>query len=144
MRISMTNTKPFSNEQYDKDDPAKLKIISYLQVLGGTAWVNPDPYGIDILASFRGRQFAFEVEVKHNWSGGKFPYESVHISARKLKFVTLEPWAWFVLLNHELEYAILIDGKYVRNSPIITKHTKYSSDESFVEINRSDVEFRTL
>ena len=93
-------SKVFSQEHYEQDDWAKFQIIEWLELKGYKAWVNPDKFGIDILASRWGRQFAFEVEVKHNWKGRFFPYEQIHFSARKRKFVELNVETWFVMLNH--------------------------------------------
>ena len=117
-------SKVFSQEHYEQDDWAKHQIIEWLERKGYEAWVNPDKFGIDVLATRWGRQFAFEVEVKHNWRGKYFPYEQIHFSARKRKFVALDVETWFVMLNHERTMALLINGEHLLSAPIVNKDTK--------------------
>ena len=136
--------KPFSQQHYDDDDWAKYQIIEWLESKGYEAWVNPDKFGIDILATRWGRQFAFEVEVKHNWRGRYFPYEQIHFSARKRKFVALDVETWFVMLNHERTHALLIDGEHILTAPIENKNTKYSQNEAFVAVDIQWAIFRDL
>lgn len=136
--------KPFSQQHYDEDDWAKYQIIEWLESKGYEAWVNPDKFGIDILATRWGRQFAFEVEVKHNWRGKYFPYEQIHFSARKRKFVVLDVETWFVMLNHERTHALLIDGEHILAAPIANKDTKYSQNEAFVSVDIQWAIFRDL
>ena len=137
-------SKVFSQEHYEQDDWAKYQIIEWLESKGYEAWVNPDKFGIDILATRWGRQFAFEVEVKHNWRGKYFPYEQIHFSARKRKFVALDVETWFVMLNHERTHALLIDGEHILSAPIANKDTKYSQNEAFVEVDIQWAIFRDL
>ena len=136
--------KVFSQDHYEQDDWAKHQIIEWLERKGYEAWVNPDKFGIDVLATRWGRQFAFEVEVKHNWRGRYFPYEQIHFSARKRKFVALDVETWFVMLNHERTHALLIDGEHILAAPIVNKDTKYSQNEAFVEVDIQWAIFRDL
>lgn len=136
--------KVFSQEHYDQDDWAKYQIIEWLEGKGYKAWVNPDQFGIDILATRWGRQFAFEVEVKHNWRGRYFPYEQIHFSARKKKFVALDVETWFVMLNHDRTMALLVDGEHILAAPIANKNTKYSQNEAFVSVDIQWAIFRDL
>ncbi len=136
--------KVFSQEHYDQDDWAKYQIIEWLEGKGYKAWVNPDQFGIDILATRWGRQFAFEVEVKHNWRGRYFPYEQIHFSARKKKFVALDVETWFVMLNHDRTMALLVDGEHISAAPIANKNTKYSQNEAFVSVDIQWAIFRDL
>jgi len=136
--------KVFSQEHYDQDDWAKYQIIEWLEGKGYKAWVNPDQFGIDILATRWGRQFAFEVEVKHNWRGRYFPYEQIHFSARKKKFVALDVETWFVMLNHDRTMALLVDGEHILAAPLANKNTKYSQNEAFVSVDIQWAIFRDL
>lgn len=137
-------SKVFSQEHYDQDDWAKYQIIEWLEGKGYKAWVNPDQFGIDILATRWGRQFAFEVEVKHNWRGRYFPFEQIHFSARKKKFVALDVETWFVMLNHDRTMALLVDGEHILAAPISNKDTKYSQNEAFVSVDIQWAIFRDL
>lgn len=122
--------KPFSQELYDQDDNAKFKVLSYLQGRDINAIVNPDQYGVDLIETDGPR--TWEVEVKHNWAGGRFPFQTVHISARKLKFAI--PHSWFSICNHSLESVIFIKGEVAAASPIVSKSTIYTQDEQFIAV----------
>lgn len=137
-----TTHKPFSTDQYDQDDNAKEQIIKYLESKSFTAWVNPDKYGIDVLATKMGLDCKFEVEVKHNWETNNFPFDTVHFSARKLKFVS--NYTWFVMLNSPRTQALFVAGEKILAAPIITKDTKFTTAEQFVSVRKSDCEFRSL
>lgn len=137
--------KVFSQEHYNQDDVAKFQIIAWLEKQGYKAWVNPDQYGIDLLAERWGRKFQFEVEVKHNWKGVIFPFDNVHFSGRKRKFCSLDAETWFVMLNHERTHALFIDGEhFINSSRIVMKDTKYSQNEAFVEVDIHWAIFRDL
>ncbi len=125
--------KPFSLELYADNDNAKELIIKWLEAKGCTAWVNPDQYGIDLLfKNSTGDYYSCEVEVKHNWKGAKFPFKTMHIPARKLKFATDN--AIFVVLNSERTHLIMLHGEDLRKAPIVRKDTIYTEGEYFVEI----------
>lgn len=125
-------TKPFSKELYDADDNAKEQVIKLLATKGVKVVVNPDQYGIDLVGTYQGQPRSYEIEVKHNWKGKDFPFDKVHISARKLKFAW--PMSRFIMLNDDRTEAILIQGQDVAECPIITKSTIYTKDEQFIEI----------
>ena len=125
--------KPFSIDLYDKNDDAKELVIKLLTSKGFKAWVNPDTYGIDIICQYADNPYTYhEVEVKHNWKGESFPFKTVHIPTRKLKFANAR--SYFVMLNHERSHMLVIPGIQLLNSPVITKSTIYTNDEEFVEV----------
>ena len=125
--------KPFSIDLYDKNDDAKELVIKILEDKKYIAWVNKDPYGIDIVCQDeQGKCTYHEVEVKHNWKGDVFPFKTVHIPARKLKFANA--LSYFVILNHERSHLLVIPGIQLLESPVITKSTIYTEDEEFVEV----------
>jgi hypothetical protein len=131
--------KPFSKELYDKNDDAKHLVIKWLRANGISAWVNPDDYGIDLLSD---ENKSYEVEVKHNWRGSKFPFGNVHFPLRKMKFANAN--STFVMLNHERTHAFLVSGESFLNSPVITKSTIYTKNEKFVEVDVSNCEMVEL
>ena len=125
--------KPFSIDLYDKNDDAKELVVKILENKGYMAWVNDDPYGIDVVCQDdQGKCTYHEVEVKHNWKGDVFPFKTVHIPARKLKFAHAE--SYFVMFNHERSHMLVIPGIQLLNSPVITKSTIYTENEEFVEV----------
>lgn len=135
--------KEFSQSLYDENDDAKHQIIEWLEQKGFMAWVNDDQYGIDVQGLKMGKQYVFEVEVKHNWDHHGFPFDSVHFPLRKRKFAG-EKGAWFVMLNAHRTQALFVSGEVFLDCKVITKNTKYSFAEEFVEIPLSRCIFRDL
>jgi hypothetical protein len=127
-------SKVFSEDHYNADDNAKYKVIEWLVTKGFMAWVNPDQYGIDVQGVLKGECYEFEVEVKHNWTGSVFPFDTIHFSNRKRKFATADKLTWFVMLNDERTHALLISGATFLAAPIVTKNTIYTQAEQFVAI----------
>lgn len=126
--------KPFSIDLYNKNDDAKHIVIQILENKGYTAWVNEDPFGIDIVCQDNELRLTYhEVEVKHNWKGPIFPFDTIHFPARKLKFANES--SYFVMLNHERTHMLVIPGTQLLNAPIIKKGTIYSEDEQFIEVH---------
>lgn len=131
--------KQFDQTLYDTDDPAKMLVIKWLESRDFNAWVNPDQYGIDVLAKKRKLDYAFEVEVKHNWTGAEFPYDTVHFSARKEKFLDTKDGrqTYFVMLNNDLTHALMVPSSVLESSQIVRKDTKYTSNEEFISVPKS-------
>lgn len=128
-------SKPFSQELYDRDDAAKEFVIDYFTIRHGfVVYVNPDPYGIDLIVENERGRFELEVEVKHNWKGDKFPYKTIHFAARKLKFAENPERVNFIMLNDDWTYGMVIDGETFASSPVIVKDTIYTTRERFIEI----------
>lgn len=138
MKSVAVRGKKFDQDLYNRNDDAKHVVIKWLSTQGYDAHVNPDDYGIDLLAFNPETRYEcqFEVEVKHNWSGPSFPFDTIHIPARKLKFVS--PTAYFVMLNHERTHLLLFRSERLANAPIVTKTTTYTAREEFVEIPFDD------
>lgn len=137
-------TKPFDQNLYDADDSAKNDLIEWLKVRGFDAWVNPDQYGIDVLGIYDDRYYAFEVEVKHNWKDEIFPFDSVHYSARKRKFVLPDCATFFVTMNDQRTHMLMVNGKDFMAGKVIQKNTIYTTAEWFVEVPTSRCIFRAL
>ncbi len=125
--------KPFDADLYNADDPAKEYVIEWLESKGYQAEVNPDQYGIDLLTSRNGKKSGVEVEVKHNWEGYKFPYRTVHISGRKLKFFQ-DDNNYLLMLNSDWSAALSFAAEEIRNAITITKDTIYTKAEKFIEL----------
>ena len=131
--------KPFSQKLYDDNDDAKMLFITWLWNSEGIeAWVNPDQYGIDVQTAY----MEYEVEVKHNWRGPRFPYETVHIPVRKKKF--LKETMSFAMFNHQRSHVMLIPGTVVLQAPEVVKSTIYTADEKFFEILVKDCKIFVL
>ena len=132
-------TKPFSEVLYADDDNAKDLLVEFLAEHNfDNPHVNPDQYGIDVLAHRGGEPYAFEVEVKHNWRGDYFQYKTVHFAYRKMKFTerqsALLSNTFFVMFNHDRTFALRVDGVTFASSPVVSKNTIYTKGERFVEV----------
>jgi len=118
---------------YDKNDWVKYLFIDILNSrYECNPRVNPDDYGIDILTD----KYDYEVEVKHNWTGVNFPYDTIHYSSRKIKFVTKR--SYFVTFNSDHSRYFIIHSWSLNKARIVTKNTTYTKSESFIEINVSE------
>jgi hypothetical protein len=127
-------TKPFDAALYENDDDAKHLVLEWLNSRGHNILVNPDQYGIDLVGSFNGMPSAWEVEVKHNWKGDEFPFDTVHYSVRKRKFVQPDVLTWFITLNHDRTKAVVFSHKHFMEGRLVQKSTIYTQDEWFVEL----------
>lgn len=136
--------KPFDETLYTDNDDAKHQVIAWMKSHGFEAYVNPDQFGIDILADKDGQQYEVEVEVKHNWKGERFPFGEVHFPARKKKFAKKSEFVWFVMLNHERTHALIVDGFDFVNGTLVKKNTTEMDNDYFVEIPTFNCKFIKL
>jgi hypothetical protein len=136
--------KPFDPELYAKDDLAKFIVIDWLEGFGIRANVNPDDYGIDLIGYRDGERFEIEVEVKHAWSGATFPFDTLHYSARKLKFLESPATVKFITLNHEWSHCAIVDGEDLDSSQIVEKKTIYTELEKFIEVPIAKVKWGVI
>jgi hypothetical protein len=130
------SSKEFCSEQYRADDVAKNAVGKWLASRWGftNVRVNPDRYGIDLLAEHEGRSFGIEVEVKHNWKGRNFPFSSVHYSARKIKFLEAQEVVYFVTVNDDRTNLLLVSSEDLHTLKLVKKDTSYTASEWFIEI----------
>lgn len=137
--------KPFSTELYNRDDNAKDLFVDWLKSKAWSAWVNPDQYGIDVLAvDLDGNEHQFEVEVKHNWKGPRFQYDTLHYSDRKRKFLAKPENTAFVTFNHERTHALVAPGVVLSEAPTIVKNTIYTNNEKFIEVKAAQCDLITM
>ena len=145
----MGEHKVFDKTTYDQDDNAKDQLIAFLATYGfSDPRVNPDQYGIDVLAERDNERYAFEVEVKHNWKGEYFPFKTVHFSYRKIKFTKIPDISlrntFFVMLNDDRTCALRVDGVTFAGAKVTSKKTKHTELERFAEIPVEQVIFFRL
>jgi len=136
--------KPFDPTLYQANDSAKYAAIELLEAKGWTAEVNPDQYGIDILARKGEETLSLEVEVKHNWTGDRFPFSTLQIPERKTKFAGIAN-AWFMVINSDRTKALLTSGQSVLSSPLVEVSNRLvQSGEKFYQIPMEQVREITL
>ena len=134
--------KPFSEELYAENDDAKHQVVDWLLDHGfDSAGINPDQYGIDILADKEGQRYEVEVEVKHNWKGERFPFGEVHFPARKKKVAKDSEFNWFFMLNHERTHGLIVDGFDFVRGALVRKNTSEYDNDMFVEIPTFNCKF---
>jgi hypothetical protein len=135
--------KPFDLDLYNADDNAKELVIQWLSTYGYNMEVNPDTYGIDLIGTDNtGKHITVEVEVKHHWTGAHFPFRTVHVSARKQKFV--RPNAYLVMVNHERTHVLTLDYETLSQARLVTKPTIYTTDEQFLQVDVEMAKIRKL
>jgi hypothetical protein len=129
-------SKPFSQIQFDADDDAKNQVGKFVAQHWGftNVRINPNRYGIDLLADDNGTPTGIEVEVKHNWKGDQFPFQTVHFAARKTKFLGECPNVYFAMLNHERTSMIVVHGSQFDVARLVCKNTGVTSNEWFMAL----------
>jgi hypothetical protein len=124
------------------DNPAREVIRDYIGRSGLFVRDNPDTYGPDLIVykGFKPISFA-EVEIKLVWKPEQniFPWDTVQLPERKLKFLNLGLPIEFFILRADLERAVLIPDYVVAKSPIEEVRNKYVKvGELFCRINISE------
>lgn len=134
--------KKFDTTLYAENDPAKIVAIRYFTSIGKRAVVNPDEYGIDLIVDDK---FYCEVEVKHNWTGDKFPFPNLQIPERKLKFAELDKPSYFMVMNSDRSRAIVVKGEDLLESPLVEVQNKYmDTGERFTKVAKDRWRFISL
>lgn len=132
-QVAMTN-KPFDQKLFDENDNAAREKTKHLfSLYRPTEQVidNPDIYAQDLVIVGKG---FIEVEVKHNWGKGRFPFDSLHISYRKEKFV--DGVTNFVIWSSNLLACAIVSPETMRIAYVVEKDTKLTKNELFYEIHK--------
>jgi hypothetical protein len=140
----VSDRKPFDAAQYEADDAAKHLVIRWLARRGWAAAVNDDLYGVDVIAERGGSRVLVEVEVKHAWSGDRFPFDTLHYSARKMRFIAGDDPIYFVTVNDERTQMLIVSGERLLRSQVITKDTIYTEGEQFLSVPLGFARLRSL
>ena len=137
----MTIGKPFDPILHGVcDQRAKEASIRFLrQYLKIEPVLNKDTYGVDIVAG----RYHFEPEVKTGWVGNNFPFRSLHIPYRKVKYV--DPGTYFLIWNRDLTAVAIVSWLTIRKQArLIEKDTTFTEKEYFFEIPISKVIFKVV
>ena len=103
--------KEFNKESHAVNDkPAKDLVINFLKSKGLDAMENPDKYGIDIVVP------RYEVERREIWID-EFPFKTVHIPARKEKF--LKHSIVYVVVNKDFNKMMFCRSEIIRQYNLI-------------------------
>ncbi len=124
--------KPFSPDQHQQDDsPAKIVIARYLVEKWKVNVQEGEKYDADLVCIRDGEVVGFvEVERRHNWTG-VFPFQTVHVPARKEKFFRLDKPTMLFSVRSDLQQAMWCSGKTILECPIKMLDNKHCENEDF-------------
>jgi hypothetical protein len=130
---------PELHELYDRK--AKGTLIDYLTSKGVQVIEEPfGRYGVDLKAvDTEGNVIYFDVEVRPIWSGGEFPFPSVHLPHRKKKFLNLDHPTYFVSFRKDCKAGMVFtvsNGTGVENVP-----NCYMQGENFYSVPLSECKY---
>lgn len=143
MRVYDGCVKPFDSRLFDLHDAsARVAVSDWLSDLGYWVHHNPNKYGVDLIAELDGKSRAVEVEVKIGWVD-LFPFESLHIPARKAKFAG--PDSVFCILNRDHSKLVAVTGDLVAMCGFVQKSTSLTQEpDLFFEVPLKFVYFYDL
>jgi len=128
--------KEFSNELHDSyDQPAKDAFVAYISANYPNSIVIESPfgkYGVDFKITNQEKKVVYlDTEVRPSWVGSTFPYTTIHLPTRKLKFANAD--TYFLSLNRELTRGLLF--KIRKSDTAVEVSNKYvKSGEEFIDI----------
>ena len=121
--------KQFDKQLFQANDIAARETIKhYIGRSGLFVRDNPDVYGPDLIVYKGFKPLSYvEVEVKLVWKPEQyqFPWGTVQLPERKMKFLNLGLPIEFFILRADLERAVLIPDYIVAKSPIEEVKNKY-------------------
>jgi len=125
----MKTRKPFEQKLLEANDPsAREAIKDYIGRSGLYVRDNPDIYGPDLIVYKGFKPLSFvEVEVKLVWKPEQyaFPWDTIQLPERKLKFLNLGLPIEFFILRADLERAVFFPDTVVAKSPVEEVRNKY-------------------
>ena len=124
--------KPFCRQLHeDNDGPAKEAVCEFLLRDWHLLVEEGGTYGVDLLCFLDGLLVGYvEVERRHNWLD-EFPFPTVHVPARKAKFLSLDRPMVLFSVRSDLKQALSCRGEDILASPVETKSNKYMPEEEF-------------
>ena len=112
-------TKAFDVRLFEENDPAaRLAVKKYYRKLGLLIEDNEDIYGQDLVVKYH-----VEIERRPGWTGPQFPFQTVHIPFRKVKF--MHSFCIYMVTNRECSHALQTDIRDVPKFPLREVGNKY-------------------
>lgn len=142
--------KRFDRELYNEvDKKTKEKVFSLLEEFDNIhAAENTKKTKVDILVTDPDTdelKFNIECEVKRVWKNKEFPYESVQIPERKLKYAILDKPTLFVMFNVDYSAYLVIKSADLVASPCVEVPNKYVyKGEKFFQVPLTKVVFNDI
>jgi hypothetical protein len=149
--------KQFDIELYRENDKrARAAVAEYLNGQGLYCHPNEDKYGPD-LCVYTGYKHKYYVEtevklayrppqsgVPDNWRG-EFPFPTVQIPERKLKFTRSGKPVEFWVLSADLQFAIVISEEVLCSAPLVeVPNSLVASGEQFIQVPIEQVQILNL
>lgn len=124
--------KAFSHEQHQQDDsPAKEAVAKFIRANWGVSVQEGGQYDVDLVCLWEDEVMSYvEVERRHNWVD-EFPFQTVHVPARKDKFFKLDHTTFMFSVRSDLKKAMWCTGKQVMNSQVEFLNNKHCDNEDF-------------
>jgi hypothetical protein len=122
--------KPFDERLFRDNDPiSRAKVIKYFENQGIKLKENPYKYGVDLIQERNGEVvMGVEVERRHNWDTDRFPFSTIHVPARKGKFVSYEYTTYYCALNKDMTKMFMVKMDDVKNCPRKEINNKYVAE----------------
>ena len=128
--------KPFDRQLHEENDgPAKDAVMAYIRKNWGMNVVEGGQYDVDLIIIDKGREVGYgEVECRHNWVRD-FPYQTVNVPYRKLKFFTFDLPTILFSVRSDLKQALWCRGDVIIDSPVVENKNKYvAAGEAFFSV----------
>lgn len=129
--------KKFDKDLFDAyDEVGKIAATRYFRWLYPLVKITENPFGvfgIDLKVETGKDTFFVDVEVRPEWVEDKFPFETIHLPARKVKFLSVDGNVAFLSLNKALTKGLFFTLK--DQDPCISIANKYvTTGEDFYNI----------
>jgi hypothetical protein len=133
--------KAFQKNSFDKyDAPARAKAKRFWESQGYTCTDHEDEYDVDLVVEKDSKRFYCEVEVKTTWHGQDFYYDTLHIPARKAKFLS-KPTQFMVFNNSMTRAAIVGRNRLLNATTVEVPNRKIAFGEKFFDVPKEDLFF---
>lgn len=135
--------KKFDEDLFSKNDPKSRKIIrDFFAEFGIKLMDNINKFGVDLVSE--DERTRIEVEHRHNWVDGEFPFEDVNVPERKYKFFK-DGNCQYVIISKNYDYLGFICGyklkKYMKDEFLRVSPNKFEEREYFYKIPKAEFEF---
>ena len=133
--------KVFHKSTFNKyDEPARAKAKQFWSSQGYTCTDHVDEFDVDLVVEKDKKRFYCEVGVKTTWHGQEFSYDTLHIPARKAKFLS-QPTQFMVFNNSMTRAAIVGRNKVLRSPSVEVPNRNIAFGEMFFDIPKKDLFF---
>lgn len=142
----MEQTKKFDVDLYKKNDllaKHKARQLFNLILKDSNIYENPNQYSIDLIIDRNNERFGYiEAEIKQIWISEQFPFDTIQIPKRKLKFTEEELNVYFCVFSKDLSYVAVITKEILLKSPLVEVSNKYiANGEYFFQVDVNNVCF---